>query len=351
MDATYVGKYGQLRALGVEFIGNALMEQLMQKNASEFLGMLSKTSYRADIDLLSNRYKVPDLVEAVLNSHMMRSIRYAYSAIPPLAKDVIDAYISKWDVENIKIILSAKKLGYGVDRTDEFLTVHGNIPVGIFGGAISREDYKNIMEQKDMEGVINSIVKFGYGASLLRYVDEVKKSGDISSILLQLDILYYERILKAFRFYNGDEGLMIEYIRDMIDIRNAMVVIKSIAFGIKADKSAFIAGGNIADSKLADMASKGIDDIKQDLPFKIDWAFEAYKKDPFVTYFEVAMKRELYSKYLKAFEGAALSLDYIVYFIIRCELERDELRNIWLNRYYNIGIERTENMMVLKHVT
>jgi vacuolar-type H+-ATPase subunit C/Vma6 len=50
------------------------------------------------------------------------------------------------------------------------------------------------------------------------------------------------------------------------------------------------------------------------------------------------------------FDGSSISVEQIIGFMIRSEIERDELRSLWLGKYYNISKERLEHMKILKHV-
>ena len=350
MDSTYSGAYGRLKASKLDFISVGFAEQLDQRDSDEFMKMLSTTSYRKELDAFSGLYAVPDVAEVVINAHMMGMIKNATFAVPPLARNFVAAYVSKWDIENIKTILSSKVLGYSVENTEVFLTVQRGTPVGIFGSGIGKEEYMKLIEQKDIEGVCNSLTKYGYGTILLKYVDEVKKTNDISPMMLALDTYYYARLFEVFKFYNGDEGPVIQYVKGLVDVKNIMTVIKCITFGYKNVKDYFINGGMISESKLLEMSSKELNAIKPDMPFKVDDAFERYKKDEFLAYFESALKRELNAKYLKIFDSLPLSLETIVAFVLRSELERDELRAIWLSKYYKISKERAQSMRVLKYV-
>ncbi len=350
MDSTYSGAYGRLKVSKSDFLSSAFMEQLSQKESDEFVKQLATTGYRKEIDALSQLYAQPDLTEAALNAHMTRMIRNAAFAVPPLAKDFVAAYISKWDIENIKMILSSKVLGYPVENTEVFLTVQRNTPVGLFGGTISREEYVKLIELKDIESVANALTKYGYGIILLKFVDEAKRTNDISTMVLALDMYYYSRLLQSFKFYNGDEGPLFEFIKGLIDIKNVMTVIKGIDIGSRGIKDFIIKGGSIPENKLVEMASKEIAAIKNDMPFKIDDAFDKFKSDGFTAYFESALRRELYKKYLKVFDSLPLSLGSIIGFIIRSELERNELRTIWMSKYYKVGKERTESLRILKYV-
>jgi V/A-type H+-transporting ATPase subunit C len=349
MDSTYTGAYGRLKGLRSEFLTADFVEQLEAKDTDEFVKALSNTGYRKEIDELSALYKEPDLLEVVINAHMMRMSRNSAFAIPPLARNLVSAFMGRYDIENIKTILSSKKLGYNVEQTETFLVVQRNIPVGIFAGLISREDYTNMLAQKDIEGVVNYIVKFGYGTTLLKYLDEARK-GDITKMLMALDVYYYTRLIEAFKFYVGNEGIVLEFIKGLIDIKNVMTVIKGIELGSKDTRSFMIKGGDIPESKLVEMSQKQVAGLAGYMPFKIDDAFELYKTDPFASYFEAALKRELYKKYLKLFNESGISAAQIIGFMLRSEIERDELRGAWLGKYYKVSKARTDHMKILKYV-
>ena len=129
-----------------------------------------------------------------------------------------------------------------------------------------------------------------------------------------------------------------------------MTVIKGIDTGRRDVKEFIIKGGSVPESKLVEMSSKEIGALAPYMPFKIDEAFELYKKDPFVSYIDAALKRELYKKYLNLFKESGISVEQIIGIILRSEIERDELRGIWLGKYYKVSKERMEQMRILKYV-
>ncbi|MCL5112547.1 MAG: V-type ATPase subunit [Candidatus Marsarchaeota archaeon] len=353
MDLTYFGAYGRLRANRSSFLSPDYVDQLAQKDSSEFLKSLSDTPYRQQIDRLSSIYKMPELVEVVINAHMVDMIKKASFAMPPIAANFVKAYVSRWDIENIKLILSSKVLGYGVEYTDTFLTVSRGTPVGIFSGMIGSEDYSKIIEQRDIEGVVNSLVRYGYGAILMKFMDDARRSNNVSAMIVALDIYYFERLTESLKFYNGDEGPMAEYISQLIDIKNIMSVLKGGAGGSKqqADvKDYLIAGGRLPVARLTEMQSKDPEALKQLMPFKIDPAIDTFKTDGFLSHIETALKVELDKKYLKVFDSLPGSIESILGFIIRSEIERDELRSIWLSKHYAVSKERAESLRTLRKV-
>ncbi len=350
MDAGYTGTYGRLKVLRPEFLSTSFMDELQQKSDDEFLKSLSSTSYRKEIDAFSSLYRIPDLMEVVINAHMMRMIRSAMFALPNSAKQFISSYLSKWDIENIKTILSSKVLGYDIEHTEAFLMVERNIPVGTFSGVLSRSEYINMISQKDVDGVVSLLVKYGYGTIMLKHIEDYKKTNDISGMITALDVYYYNNMINTFKFSNGSEALLLSYIKETIDIKNIMTVIKAIGEKVTNVSPYLIKGGTLSEQKLNEMASKEIYVLKNYIPYRIDDAFEAYKEDQFASYFDTALRREVYRKYLKLFESIVMSLEFIFSFVLRSEMERDELRTIWLGKYYKISDERTDRLRILKYI-
>ncbi|MEM3827396.1 MAG: V-type ATPase subunit [Candidatus Micrarchaeaceae archaeon] len=348
-DSTYVGKYGQLRVLSTQFLSKEFIEQLAEKSGNEMLEALSRTSYKNEIDALGALYKMPDLFEAVINAHMMRMMRYALFAVPPGAKEFVVAYLSKFDIENIKLVLSSKLLGYDVEQTENFLMVQRNIPAGLVGGIISTSDYKNIIEQKDIESVVKALTRYGYGVVLLKHLDAVKKGNSLVPMILALDIYYYKHLDEEFKLHNGNEGSVREFLQELIDMKNIVSAVKAVALSYKPAKEDFIPGGKIPQAALAELSLKSIDEIKESIPYKIDSGVELYKKRQFISFIEVAIKREMYKKYLGIFRRAPFSVGFILEFMLRAEIERDELRNVLLMKSYGVRRETAEAIRILKY--
>lgn len=349
MDSSYIGKYGQLRVLSTELLQARFMHDLEQK-WEDFLKILSSTTYRKEIDEFSALYKVPDLIDVILNAHMMRAMQNAIFAVPPGARSFIKAYLSRWDIENIKLILSAKVLGYTVEQTEKFLMVQHDIPAGMISGVITKDDYKSIIAQKDIEGVVNSIVKYGYGAVLLKHIDSAKRSNNISEMVLALDMYYYDTLISAYKLHNNPEGSVGNFIAESIDIKNMVNMLKALMLNYEKPQQYIIKGGRISEKDISEIVAKGADAVIERLPFKVNEAIELYRSEQFISYLEVAMERELYKKYLGIFRRSGFSLAFMLSYLIRSELERDELRNIWFSKYYNISKERYEAMQVAMRV-
>jgi V/A-type H+-transporting ATPase subunit C len=348
MDATYTGLYGRLKALSQDFLTRDTLYQLEGKSKEDFLHMLSNTSYREEIDAFSSAYKMPDLVEIVLNAHMMKMVGKVIRYASGPARELLFAYAQKWDIDNIKLILYSKILNYDISSTDVFLLVDRSLPLGMLGGAISKEDYSNLINQKTVEEVVELAVKYWYGTKLLEAVNSIKSTSDVDKSMFRLEQAYYENLLYKFRFYNGDEGPVIEFLRELIDLRN---IINAIAVRSERNNEAIerINGGLIKEGTLASIAS-GSSEIRTKIPYEIDDAIKLYEKEGFISYIEMAIYRELYKKYAPLFRRSAASLSYILYFILRSEAERQEIRLLWFKRNYDITAEKINLMRMSEYM-
>ncbi len=116
MDRTYAGSYGRLKVLRLEFLNQDFMKSLIDKTPEEILQALSTTSYREDLDALSAFSSGTRLLEMAINRHLIKKNRQAMQAPPPAARKFLESYFSKWDIENVKTILSSKFIGYDLKK-------------------------------------------------------------------------------------------------------------------------------------------------------------------------------------------------------------------------------------------
>ncbi|MEM0160461.1 MAG: V-type ATPase subunit [Thermoplasmata archaeon] len=352
MDSTYSGAYGRVKVYQTEFLSSDFINHLIELNSLEdIMHALSSTPYQEDITSLISLYKNPDLLEMVLNRHLIKKNKIAMFAMPPLSKDLLKVYFSKWDIENIKSILSSKLLGYNLKENESFLVSFRDIPMGIFGGTISYEDYKILMSQDSIEDIANYLSKFGYGSLLIQYIDTYRKTGDISNMLSSLDTYFYTKLMESLKYYRGDEGPLIRYFREDIDSKNLMMILKSKDLGVKyADiASNVIPYGNLLISYMEELyKSENVEEICNKLESKIifDKALKTYQETGQLSGFEIELKAGIYKRYLEILSSQSLSIGSIFAFILRSEIERQNLRAIVVGKNYLLEKEKIAELII-----
>ncbi|MCL4372669.1 V-type ATPase subunit [Candidatus Parvarchaeota archaeon] len=335
MDSTYAGAYGHVKALYLNLLRKDELDRIKETKKEEFMNVLSSTSYKNEIDQFYNRFKEPDIIDIIVNTHFLNNCNSAITVLPSIGKSLIRSYLSKIDIQNIKLILAAKLIGKNIEMTENILTIGRSFPLGLSSPLISKEEYRNIIEQKDIVEVINYLTRYPYGRVLLPFSVSAELSRDVSGMSLALDIEYYNDLLRNFKFYNGNEGPVLRFIQGLIDLRNIITVIKEIELK-KPAKELLIKGGSMNIDKLNDMTKTNIGDFVKDLPYDLDEALELYKQDGLIANFEVELKKILHDKYLPVFRANSLSVASTLSFIISAEVERDTIRLNWFKKYYNI---------------
>jgi V/A-type H+-transporting ATPase subunit C len=349
---SWPSSFGTLKVQSLNFLTKDQLSELTRaKDVSEIAQRLESTWYGADIEAAASEYKQPELIEVAVNRHLVEVNKIALRACPMFGKTALQAYLAKWDIENIELIIAAKSLGRGLEQAEAFLVTSRNIPVGLSSSVIPLSDLYSLLQQPDVEAVINSLVKYGYGAVLLQQLGEFRKSGDLGVFSSALQNLYYSKLFWELRFLQGDEGVLREYIRTEIAKKNILILLKSREsnLGKEIFGKHLIDGGLIGkDSLMEAYSSPALGDIvKRFEPwFDLSAALEKYSQNGNLTEFEVTMDKIIVSKYLPKFRSFSISLTTIFAFILQSEFERQNIRRITYSKQYGMTEEYIKSIIL-----
>jgi V/A-type H+/Na+-transporting ATPase subunit C len=352
VQASYAAGFGTLRVQSLNFLTkDQLLELTRAKNVDEIAQKLESTWYGLDIESEAAVHKPPELIEIAVNRHLIGVNRTALQACPVFGKTALIAYLSKWDIENIELIIAAKSLGRSLEETESYLVSSRNLPVSISSTVIPMSELHTLLQQPDVEAVINYLVKYGYGAVLLQQLSDFRKAGDLGIFSSALQNYYYSKLLSELRFLQGDEGVLREYVRAEISKKNILNFLKS--KDSKLDRDVFskhiIDGGLIDKASLLEAyTSPDLGDvIKRFEPwFDLSAAVEKYQETSNLTEFEVAIDRLLVIRYLPKFRSLAISLTTVFSFVFQAEFERQNIRRITYAKQYGMTEEYIKSIIL-----
>jgi V/A-type H+-transporting ATPase subunit C len=352
MGSTQFAGLGRLRALALSFLSKEKLYELARaKNTAEIAQQLESTWYGPDIEAAAAQYKPPELVEIALNRHLVNVNRIAIQSVPLSGKAALLSYLSKWDIENIELILAAKSLGKGLEETEAFLVSSRNLPVGLSFNTIPLGELQVLLQQPDVEAVINYLVKYGYGAILLQQLGDFRKTGDLGVFTAALQNYYYQKLLWDLRFLKGDEGVLREYFKSEISKRNILNFLKSRES--KLDKDTFakhlVDGGLVPSASLLEAYSSSdvSEFVKRFEPwFDLSAPLEKYLKTGNLTEFEVSMDQMIVAKFLPRFRSLVISLTAVFGFVIQAEVERQNIRRITYAKQYGMTEEYIKTVIL-----
>ncbi len=350
----YASALGRLKPYFPEFLPVGTFETLLAaRDVGEITKLLEATPYQTDLVGARASYQGAALVEVAVNRTLARRIRQAFSATPYAGREIVGAYLARWDLQNIGLILSAKAQNRRLTETDEELVSSREIPAGLYAGVLSLDDLRGLLAQPSVEAVAQGLVRFGYGAAILPLLDAYRRSGDIFPILAVLDREYYRNLLAHTVFFQGDGWVVRELIRGEIDVRNALLLLKSrAAEGTTPDavQARWIDGGNLPAGTVADLlGAPTVPALAERLRARFPHVGEgdaAFTAEQSLAGYESALWGDYAAETLERVRSYPLSLAIIFHYLLRAQLERDDLRQIAFGAVYGLPAARVRRALV-----
>ncbi len=191
-SSSYASALGRLLPEFPAFLSKEIWPTLVAaRDPGEIAKILEETAYAPDLDAARATHQGISLVEIAINRTFVRRNRRAYDAAPFAGRPVVGAYLARWDVQNIGLILAAKAQGRPVRETEESLVSSRDIPAGLYAGVLTLDDYRNLLEQPTVEAVATQLVRFNaYGTTILPLLETYARTRDIFPILHALEVEY-----------------------------------------------------------------------------------------------------------------------------------------------------------------
>ncbi len=341
MDSTYSGSYGRIKAARIEFLSEGFIANLREMDIEAITRALSATAYKEDIDALYSIYSNPELLDMAINRRLVRRNRIALFAPPPNASDMLNAYLSKWDIRNIKSIITSIYLGYSLRQSEAFLVSFRDVPVGAFAGNMTADDFNILLGQSGMDALVETLSRYGYGQVLMQEMEKYRKEGDVAPMLHALDRFYYKRLFASLRFYLGNEGPLIRYFGEEVDAYNIMVLLtaKQMKVQFEIIRESLLPYGTLSmENFQALYGSESVEEMAGKLGDRFGTGDVAarYRESGDLNSFESGMRHHIYDRYEGILSSQSLSIGSVFAFVFRAERERDILHSIATSKVYGI---------------
>jgi V/A-type H+/Na+-transporting ATPase subunit C len=351
--SAYASALGRLKPEFTAFLSKETYTQLVgAKDPNEVAKILDGTPYGPDVQAARAAYQGASLVEIAINRTFVRRNRHAYEATPFAGRVVVGAYLTRWDLQNVELILAAKAQGRPVTETDEHLVSSREIPAGLYAGVLTLDDFRMLLGQPTLEATATALVRFGYGATVLPLVEAFQRTHDIFPILHALDREHYRQVLEAARFFQGDEWVVRQFLASEIDMRNALLLLKGKAADLPMDEvtARWFDGGSLPVGQVPDLYGvRGVPELADRLAARFPSIAEGsaeFESAQSLTGFEPALSRDRAVTELRRLRTYPLSLAVIFTYLLLAELEREDVRRIAFAKLYGIANDRLTPLLV-----
>jgi V/A-type H+/Na+-transporting ATPase subunit C len=351
--SAYASALGRLKPEFTAFLSKETYAQLVAaKDPNEIAKILDGTPYGPDVQATRAAYQGVSLVEVAINRTFVRRNRHAYEATPFAGRGVVAAYLTRWDLQNVELILAAKAQGRPVTETDEHLVSSREIPAGLYAGVLTLDDFRMLLGQPTLEATATALVRYGYGATVLPLVEAFQRTHDIFPILHALDREYYRKVLEAARFFQGDEWVVRQFLASEIDVRNALLLLKGKAADLPMDEvaSRWFDGGTVLAAQVPDLYGvRGVPELVDRLAGRFPSIAEGtaeFQSAQSLTGYESSLSRDRALLELRRLRTYPLSLSVIFTYLLLAELEREDIRRIAFAKLYGIATDRLTPLLV-----
>lgn len=352
--SAYAGAMGRTKVQLLSLLPKeTIMALANSKDVIDISKILEGTVYAPDIAAVAATYQGSTRLEVAINRLFVRNCRRTLDAAPFAGKPMVAAYLRRFDIQNVSLIIASKVQGKSVTETESFLISSREFPAGLFAGAMTLDDFRQVLQQPTIEGVTQQLVRFGYGGALLPKLDAYQRTRDIFPFLLALDQEYYAQLLRSIHQFQGDEWNVLRFVQSEIDVRNVLLLLKGKDAGLPLElvEERIIDGGQLTRPQLADLYSaRAVPELVQGMQSRypgLPEGLPAYQVNHTLTSFEAALIRDRSLRELRRLRNYPLSVSILFTHLMRAELERTDLRRIVYGKMYGVPVPQLIEQLVV----
>ncbi len=349
----YASALGRLGPEFTAFLPKETYQTLLTaKDPGDLAKLLESTPYADDLARARTTHPGTGMLEVAVNRTFVRRNRHAYDATPYAGRRVVAAYLGRWDIQNVELILSAKAQGRLLSETEDHLVSSRDIPAGLYAGVMTLDDFRVLLAQPSLEATVAALAQHGYGATVLPLLEAFERTHDIFPVMGALDRQYYHDAAEAARFFQGDEWVVRSLLASEIDVRNALLLLKGKRGDVPLPEllTRWVRGGALTEEAAADLySSRGVPELAERLAERFPSATEGtaeFQDGGNLSGYETALQRDRAARELKRLRTYPLSLAVIFAYLLRSEIERGDLRRLTFGKLYGLPNERLERLLV-----
>ena len=321
--------------------------KLLMMDLSEIGRFLGETQYKEEMTELASRYEGVNLIELGTSLNLARMNTQVLRFCTGDLHIMVEKYLARWDMYNVKTILRGKFYGATVEEIQEDI---------VAAGRMSEETLNFLMSLTTVRDVLDETKK----RTDISVPEDIKamyeSTGTLAPVEDYLDKLFYDRLISSVSGNTRPQRLLMTFVRKEIDVTNLMTLLKLKREGIEVDKIGgyFIEGGQELPLKelnrLAGMESLEAtmgELTKLSFYDQIKEALEKAKERNSLTFVALALQRYLADQSQKFSHMYPLSVLPIIDYMIRKKIEVDNIRIIARGKESKLDVDHIKELLVV----
>jgi V/A-type H+-transporting ATPase subunit C len=266
---------------------------------------------------------------------------------PDKFKAFFRVLLSRWDVRNIKTIITAKVMGLDIEDLRDMIIPFGNL----------KEDFMTrLVETESLEELITELKETEYSDIIDDAMSDFKETKVILPFEANLDKYFYEEWSETVSdTLDDDLSVLGSFVNVQIDVINLKIILRSRLDGLEYNdiKDFLINGGNqLSQWKLKDLMNnekiseiinslEGTDyiDVMRDI-------VPQYEKTNSISPFELALDKYVMEKGRKLGKKRPTTIGPIFDFLCRKKIEIKNLKTIFQGKKEGFPPEKIKKMLI-----
>ena len=218
-------------------------DKMLMMTVPEISKHISEAGYTKEMTDLAGRLSGLDLLEHATSLNMAKVFSSILLSSTGELYEMVSAYLDKWDVWNLKVILRGKSYGLSAEGIREDL-----VPAG----RLSAEALDKLIAFDSDDDILAGFGKVAHVSFPQEVLASYKSTGNLGVIEDFLDKTHYERLIRSIDLSSRPSHIFYDYVREEVDIKNFQTILKLKAEGIYGDSvmAYTISGGRKIDDKL-----------------------------------------------------------------------------------------------------
>lgn len=330
-----------------------LDELIKVKSLAAMIELLERTTYKEEFVSLSIKHRGSKLIELATARNFANIVRKIKKLTPRRDLPVITALLRRWDVLDLKTLLTAKRAGKSFEDISPYLLLVGDMSVSDFE-RIARAEPQHVLEEVKKTRLGKDILAQKMRSINKSMMDAFKKSVLNSDTLFQiqtlLDSYMYSFIDNSLSINNKDAQSVRRVFKKEIDSKNIIIIerLKARKIDRKEIRNYLISGGMLDNSAIDRLIES--ESITESMKIAKDKfrKLQLNSDDKIsLSDFEINMEKVISSEKLRVFSRSILSVGVILGFILLKEEELHNIRKIAKAKEFNIPEDEIRKMLIV----
>ncbi len=305
--------------------------KLLKMDISEATQFLESTQYKREIDELAVNFKGIELIETALNRNLSNTSIKLRRISPEKLRKLLDTYLARRDIYNIKTILRAK-----------YTNNEKNIQQLLQPYMITQEKLNNLIKKQTPEEVLKDSGMLT-PTELKKAIEKLKETKMLVDIENILDQHYYGMMLQVAAGLNSRVTLFKNFLETEIDIINIINIFRFKREGMdkKDIKKHLIPTKKQLIKKLAESSQDDLSGILESSSYGeiSKRGLAEYKQNNTLIYLEIDLYKHLLKQALQLSGKRPLKADAILGYMFAKEIEVRNLKLLFKAK--QLGLPQT----------